>query len=498
MKQLGVLVVMAQFLFFYGVGCAHDATKEEGYKLAETHCQSCHRLPGPELLDKKTWVNYVMPKMGSLMGFRYLGSNAYVEDGRNPELMSLADWKKIIGYYINNAPGSLKEAADKEKIQVGLAGFEVTVPAFHLNDPATTYVGILPGLQQVNFADGISKYLYSLSGSGSLVDSVKVEEGVVNVHVDNEEIYTLAMGVLYPSDEKKGSLVIHRVKTKESSMLLDSLQRPVYAEYADLNNDTLQDIIVCEFGNTSGQLGWFENKGNRSYVKHILRPLPGAVRTQVVDLDQDGRPDIVALMAQGDEGIFTYYNKGGRRFEEKQALQFHPSYGSNYFELTDLNKDGHQDIVATNGDNGDYPPILKPYHGIRIYMNDGKNQFKEEKFLPMNGACKAMARDFDEDGDLDIASISYFPDYAHTPEESFVYWENTGNLSFRPYSFKEAWSGRWLTMDAGDVDGDGDTDIVLGNAKFPLGNVPDWLMKKWNQNAPSLVILKNLRNRGEH
>lgn len=491
MKKTGVLVIMVQFLITYLLGCGPDKTNGEGYKLAETHCQSCHRLPGPELLDKKTWVNYVMPKMGGLLGFRYLGANAYVEDGRNPEVMPLSDWKKMVSYYVNNAPGSLKKAADKEEIQMGLTGFEVTFPAFKLKDPATTYVGILPGQSQLNFADGISKFLYTLSENGSLKDSFAVEEGVVNIHLSGAAMYTLAMGVLYPSDEKKGSLAVHHLQTKKSSILIDSLQRPVYAEYADLNDDTLQDIIICEFGNNSGQLSWFENRSNGKYVKHILRALPGAVRTQVVDLDKDGSLDIVALLAQGDEGIFVYYNKGGSRFEEKRALQFHPSYGSNYFELTDINKDGHLDILATNGDNGDYPPILKPYHGIRIYVNDGQNQFKEEKFLPMNGACKAMARDFDGDGDLDIASISYFPDFEHTPEESFVYWENSGNLSFRPNSFKEAFAGRWLTMDAGDLDQDGDFDIVLGNAKFPLGNVPDSLMKKWNQNAPSLLILKN-------
>ena len=272
---------------------------------------------------------------------------------------------------------------------------------------------------------------------------------------------------------------------------MDSLQRPVFAEYGDVNGDTLEDIILCEFGNNTGRLSWFENKGNRIYDKHVLRAMPGAIRTQLIDLNKDGRQDIVAMLAQGDEGIFVYYNRGGGRFDEERLLQLPPSFGSNYFELADINKDGHPDILATNGDNGDYPPILKPYHGIRIYLNDGNNRFAEEVFLPMNGACKALARDFDGDGDLDIASISYFPDYAHRPEESFLYWENKGGLSFRPASFNGAASGRWLTMDAGDVDGDGDTDIILGNATFTLGNIPGWIMKGWKTNSPSVLLLKN-------
>jgi hypothetical protein len=109
----------------------------------------------------------------------------------------------------------------------------------------------------------------------------------------------------------------------------------------------------------------------------------------------------------------------------------------------------------------------------------------------MNGACKALVRDFDGDSDLDIAAISYFPDYHKTPEESFVYWENSGGFRFHPHSFKQATSGRWLTMEAGDIDGDGDTDLVLGDAIFAIGAVPDRLMKQWSTSAPSILILQN-------
>ncbi len=39
-----------------------------------------------------------------------------------------------------------------------------------------------------------------------------------------------------------------------------------------------------------------------------------------------------------------------------------------------------------------------------------------------------MARDFDGDGDLDLAVIAFFADYPKQPEEGFVYLENTGNF----------------------------------------------------------------------
>lgn len=300
----------------------------------------------------------------------------------------------------------------------------------------------------------------------------------------------LSMGVLHPSDERKGKLTVIDPEPRFSFTLLDSLQRPVHASYADLNQDGKEDIVICEFGNYTGMLSWFENNGT-TYTKHVLRPLPGAVRTQVLDFNHDGRPDIIALMAQGDEGMFIYYNQGNGNFREERILQLPPSYGSNYFELADFNGDGHPDIITTNGDNGDYPPILKAYHGIRIYLNDGHNHFTEKLFLPVNGAGKVIARDFDGDGDLDLASIAYFPDFDHSPEEGFIYWENKGGLSFEPSSFKEVSAGRWLTMDAGDIDGDGDPDIILGNAFFPLGYIPEYLKKRWARYSPSVLVLKN-------
>lgn len=487
MKKIVALLALLTAGAFYWSGCVEEGG--EGYILAKAHCQSCHLLPAPGLLDKKTWFNHVLPKMGSLLGFTRFDNGAYFESGRQ-ETMPLSDWNKIVSYYVENAPDSLK-GEKPETITVGIKGMTVSAPPFAVNDPATTYVGIAGA--QLLFADAVSQNLYRLAEDGMLIDSVQGEKGIVQVRQKDSNLYMLSMGVLYPSDEKNGKLTMHDLRSGKSRILLDSLQRPVYIEYSDLDDDGLEDIILCEFGNLSGQLSWYQNKNNNIYQKHSLRALPGAIRTQVVDWNQDNRPDIVAMLAQGDEGIFVYENRGNGQFTESRLLRLQPSYGSNYFELADFNGDGHTDIIATNGDNGDYPPVLKPYHGVRIYLNNGKNKFVETVFLPVNGACKAVARDFDGDGDLDLASIAYFPDYDARPSESFLYWENKGGLSFKPFTVKEATAGRWLTMDAGDVDGDGDADIVLGNAKFTLGYIPGWLMKQWNANSPSVLVIKKLR-----
>ncbi|MGZ8517985.1 MAG: FG-GAP repeat domain-containing protein, partial [Chitinophagaceae bacterium] len=449
-----------------------------------------HQFPEPELLNKVTWSNYVLPKMSGLFGLRHFGMNRYIESGDSVVLKPEV-WHKIVEYYITQSPTELGKANSQLVIKKGLDQFIVYKPPFGVRNPATTMVSAGSLQKGFYFGDGLSQQVYLISREGTVVDSFAVQKGVADIRVSDTAMLALTMGVLQPSDSKDGKLLSINTLTKEEVVLMDSLQRPVHATYADLNMDNLEDIVVCEFGNNSGQLAWYENKGQNKYTVHILRPLPGAIKTEVYDFNKDGLPDLVAMMAQGDEGIFIYYNQGNNTFKEQRILQLPPSYGSNYFELVDFNNDGYPDIIATNGDNGDYPPVLKAYHGIRIYINDGNNNFKEKIFLPINGAGKACAKDFDGDGDLDIASISFFPDYKSNPEEGFVYWKNTGKLSFEPSSFTDVTAGRWMTMDAGDIDQDGDIDLVLGNAAFTIGAVPDSLIKKWNEYSPSVLVLKN-------
>ena len=71
----------------------------------------------------------------------------------------------------------------------------------------------------------------------------------------------------------------------------------------------------------------------------------------------------------------------------------------------------------------------------------------------------------------------------------FVFLKNTGNMHFEPWSLEGAIKGRWLTMDAGDLDGDGKIDIVLGNfiiAPSMMTSAVDW------RKGPPFLLLKNV------
>jgi hypothetical protein len=239
----------------------------------------------------------------------------------------------------------------------------------------------------------------------------------------------------------------------------------------------------------------YEATEEGGYVAHTMSSLPGARRVIIRDFNNDGMDDVLVLFAQGDEQISLFTNAGNFRFRVTTLLRFPPVYGSEDFDIVDFNKDGHWDIVYANGDNADYSKEFKPYHGVRVFLNDGTDHFKESIFQQIYGCLGFVANDFDKDGDADIAAIAFFPNFEKTPERGFVYLENN-NGKLEPYTTPIAADARWLLIETADVDSDGYTDILLGALDFDTG-VPTDLDHRWHENPIDILVLKNLSARKE-
>jgi len=490
---------------------AKENDLRSGKSLANSYCQSCHLLPDPSLADKNTWVDGILPNMGPRLGIFTFNGRSYPSNrsdknlGKNyyPDhpLLTSEQWNQILTYYHETAPDSLPAQNKKQAILPVTPAFKAIRPKKQYSSPVSTFIQIDTSSTPARLvqADGQLKFIYTYDNKLNLIDSQKTDGTLVDILLQKDKMILCNIGLINPNDGKYGNIqVISRSEKKhsgpseiniKSTHVRDSLRRPVQIVETDLNGDGKKDYLICEFGNFLGALSWLENNGDGSFTYRILRATPGAIRAIIQDYNHDGLPDIWVLFAQGDEGIVLFTNKGNGKFEQEQILRFPAIYGSSHFELVDFNGDGYPDILYTCGDNADYSRILKPYHGVYVFLNDGQQHFTQRFFYPIHGCYKAIAKDFDGDGDMDIAAISFFADYSLDPEEGFVYLENKGNWNFEASTIPETKTGRWLTMDAGDLDGDGKPDIILGN--FSVGPTIIKTYFDW-KSGPPFLFLKNV------
>ncbi|MDI1324758.1 MAG: VCBS repeat-containing protein [Algoriphagus sp.] len=450
-----------------------------GERLAEAYCGSCHLKPEPEILDRITWETKVLPDMRKRMGL-YLeedfGTELPEDSGVPPgiyskvQLIKREDWAKIQEYYLGSAPEKPLPQVEKVTPKVGIPGFKEDQPAFSKIFPSlTTMVRIHPETGDLWVGNRFrSLFILDSKNGFKLKDSIPTDVAPVEILWNKDQSFELlTMGLMDPSKDTLGALSGFSSQNKSWSkeILLDKLIRPVHVETADWNADGVLDRVVSHFGDHFGKLSLYLSE-NGQEKEIILKPVPGARRTIGVDFDEDGDLDILSQIAQAQEGVYVWINQGEGKFVEKSLLRFQPSFGSSDFRFEDVNGDGHRDIILVNGNNADLSQILKNYHGVRIFLNDGDGEFEQEWFYPLFGASGLEVDDFDLDGDLDLFVLSFFPDPKQAPRQDLIYFRQSGNGDFEPFVLKKNIESHWLTMTKGDSDRDGDIDLVVGTFEF--------------------------------
>ncbi len=442
--------------------------------------------------------------MGPLLGINEFQGKPYIVAADvdrkthypSEPLLDTLQWKLIVDYYLNTAPDTLVITPPSKPVIVGLPMFKVILPydsSFYSTASIASFVKIdtTEAQHRIFVSNGINNKLTYINNKFEIVSSINSNGPIVDILFKHDKIFSCEIGKTMEANNLRNGTITPLLigANKQLSFspkpMITDLARPIKIIEADLNNDGKNDYIISQFGNIIGELIWMENLGNDKFKKHILRNIPGSMNIIVNDYNKDGLPDIWVQFAQAEEGIFLFTNKGNGKFDEREVLRFPPSYGSTYFELVDFNKDGYDDIIYVSGDNADDTPILKPYHGVYIYLNDGKNNFVQKYFYHVNGCYKAIAKDFDNDGKVDIATISFFPSNLQ-PEEAFLLHKNLGNYQFQCYSLPVGTPfQKGITMDAGDIDGDGRIDLILGSGYYS---------SKTNEQhkEPLYIILKNV------
>ncbi|WP_162339640.1 FG-GAP repeat domain-containing protein [Cyclobacterium salsum] len=479
----------------------------KGRALSESYCASCHAYPSPSLLPKSIWKNQVLPQMAAMMGDQTAQDSMGVWENKTEEEITIQkklgvypsspqlssdDFQAILDFYVAESPKTLPPQNLKE---TPVLLQQVTAKKLFIEgikSPKTSLVAVNEERRELFISDATSKQLYVKDQNDELFTLPSITSPAVHyIRKAPNVFHFITVGSIAPSDLSQGAVYEMDLAANTWNKVVDQLGRPVYGSWEDLEMDGKPDFLICNYGHNGGNLSIYSDGDFTS--KPVQLGGAGARKIEVGDLNRDGKPDIVALFCQGNERISVFYNKGNGQFErEKILLQFPPVMGSSYFELRDLNADGQLDLLVSNGDNWDYSSVPKPYHGFRIYENKGNGVFEEAWLYPQYGAAKAMAVDFDQDGDLDFATIAFYDELQH-PEQQFLLFENMGNMNFKPRFIPEAALGKWLTMDVGDIDGDGDKDIVLGAYAH---NVMEYskLLLRGIEEVPNVLIIENTKS----
>lgn len=340
---------------------------------------------------------------------------------------------------------------------------------------------------RTNTVSWIRQYPAGTFSETTLADNLIAPAHTQVTDFDNDgdkDIMVAVLGMLFPNNDKIGSVVILEnvgKKTFKKQIAAEKIARVSDVRAADLDNDGDMDLTVAQFGYDDGETRWIENLGNWKFRSHILQNLSGPINVEMVDIDKDGDLDIISLVSQEWEEIWCYINDGRANFQPKLLFKSsNQDFGSSGIFMCDIDKDGDEDILYTNGDAFDYiPPRGRPWHGIQWLENKGNLNFEFHRICNFLGVSNVRPVDIDHDNDLDLFAVSTFNLWDKPESQSFIWLENTGNMQFVKHDISNT-PTHLISLDINDFNNDGFSDMITGGMHtFPpfdrMGRVTLWL-----------------------
>jgi hypothetical protein len=167
---------------------------------------------------------------------------------------------------------------------------------------------------------------------------------------------------------------------------------------------------------------------------------PGPVTIHTGDVNQDGKLEL--LNANGSSSILVLFQNAQNR-QDWKSIALPVGLSTFFVRAGDFDADGFDDIVAADTSS------------TAFYVHSkGNNTFDAPKrILGSNGSRWVTIGDWNEDGHLDVATANL-----NSANETIYFGDGTGNFTLS----QNITGSREHTLEAGDFDGDGYTDLLLG------------------------------------
>jgi cytochrome c5 len=466
-----------------------EATSESVHQM----CGACHAYPPPDTFPRSAWRKEVK------QGFDFFHQDATLQ-------FAYPSLESVVRYYENRAPDELESPA-RPRIGKCPIHFETQpVPASQTtSSPGVAHVSLVHLFRKdkldILVCDASNKQILVLSLYEPAPAWKVIAKGlscahaeVVDLNGDGiNDVVLACLGNFYATDDRVGSVVWLKGMADHSfepHVLLDGVGRVADVRAANFTGTGKLDLVVAEFGwHQTGGILLLENQ-TTDWSKPLFKPRVidnrhGTTHVPVADLNGDGKPDFVALITQEHETVVAFLNEGGGRFRKETIYTApHPSFGCQGIQLVDLDGDGDLDVLLANGDVLDAPYILKPYHGLTWLENRGSYPFEAHRLADCPGAGSPVTADFNGDGRLDIAVVTFlpadlFPTRQSAKLDSVLLLVQAEKGKFVRYSV-ETGACDHLSCAAGDLTGSGLPDLVIGN--FVNAGQP----------APEVTLLRNI------
>lgn len=207
------------------------------------------------------------------------------------------------------------------------------------------------------------------------------------------------------------------------------------------------------------------------YKKQILLPHSQSnvgPSTAKADVNGDGLVDLFVGGASGQSAGLFIMNADGTYSRMKSSIESDKMFEDTGACFFDADNDGDQDLYVVSG--GAHLPEFSQLYKDRLYINDGKGNFNKSDNIPagskMNISGQAVAAsDIDNDGDIDLfVGGRLIPEkYPYAPE-SFILYNNNGTFTQEILALNDLVASATF----GDVDGDGYEDLITVGEWSPI------------------------------